>query len=149
MTIVGIVFTIVLLIVLFKVLKNIVSFALSAAGILILTYLVIAGLRYADKQDLRNNLQISNNLILVEDSGNIISGFATKGGEVNTDNINVHDEDLYKEYYKVIIIPKEMENLSTKRLLNVDTLIQKEKDDKIKVYRESIAFRHGLEVLKI
>ncbi len=170
MTIVWIVLAVFLIILIFKILKKLVSVALSAAGIIIVVWLVIIGLQYADKGSLRENLLTSNNLVLLND-GNQLTGFATKSDGIE-EEIDLSDKALYDKYFKVIIVDKEafpekiglvydvseeherqllFQNFVENNLLNedaTDNLLEYEKLGLIEVYRNTIAFKQGfMEVL--
>ena len=84
MTIVWIVLAVVLLLALFKVLKNVISFAISTVGIVVVVWLMILGLKYVDESNLRDNLLASNNLFLLQDSeNNLLTGFASNGDNLH------------------------------------------------------------------
>ncbi len=171
MTLVWVLLVFGLIILLFKVLKKIVSVAFSIAGIIVVVYLVIIGLQYVDRNDLRDNLLSSNNLFILEDSGNELTGFASDGSVVSLPDPKViedDDSDLYKKFYKVILVKKDalpekirlvydsaddndkaaiFRSYVNNDLLQddpVDNLIEQEKDGTVEVHKESIAFKHSL-----
>ncbi|MFH1063776.1 MAG: hypothetical protein V1729_01710 [Candidatus Woesearchaeota archaeon] len=173
-TVVWIVVIIALVVLSLKVLKKMISLTLSVAGIVLVVWLVVAGLRYMDESNVRNNLMDSNNLFLLQEGDSLITGFATQEDTAGQDLEVVQDElddptsDLYDSYYKVIIVNKESLPEKTSLLVEVSdkddqlnlfksyvkngllegdytsNLVDEEKEGNIEVRKETLAFRHGL-----
>lgn len=173
-TVVGIIVILAVAVLLMKFLGKMVSFALSVVGIVLVVWLVVAGLRYLDEQNVRDNLLDSNSLFVLDDGGSMLTGFATQddgeeadisGIEADLDNPNSR---IYDDYYKVFIVKKEALPEKTALLVDVaddadrlnlfrnyvendlldgdfvDTLVKKEEDGAIEVHKETLAFRHGV-----
>jgi 4-amino-4-deoxy-L-arabinose transferase-like glycosyltransferase len=173
--VVWVVALIVLALLLMKFLGKVFSLAFSVLGILIVVWLVVAGLRWMDEQNLRDNIIESNNLFLLADGDNMITGFSTLDGEEqeipdSTELTNPNSE-LYDEYYKVIVVDKESLPEKTSLMLEAaepedklalfqtyvetgllesdgetaaETLISEEQEGNIAVYKETLAFKHGI-----
>ncbi|MBU2561346.1 MAG: hypothetical protein KKD17_03535 [Nanoarchaeota archaeon] len=150
------------------------SFALSVIGIIAVVWLVVIGLRWIDENNIRDNLLESNSLFLLEDGGNIMTGFATQEGMPDPDIAEVSkeladpDSGIYDDYYKVFIVKKDALPEKTSILVEisdaedkkelfrhyvennllegdfVSTLVNKEKQGDIEVREETLAFRHGV-----
>jgi|GEM_PF-6504322 len=175
-TVVWILAIIIAAVLLLKFLGKMLSFILSAVGIVTVVWLVIIGLRYLDESDMRNNLLESNSLFVLDDGGSPITGFATKEGfvpDINEAYEEMPDSssDIYQTYYKVFVVKKEalpekialmMEVSDDEDKLNmfrhyVDNnllqgnfttrLIEAEQEGKLDVYKETLAFKHGLKDL--
>jgi len=171
-TIVGILVMIIIAVFLLKLLGKAVSFAISAVSIIVIVWLVVAGLRYMDERDVREKFLDSNNLFVLRDGGSLLTGFATAEdnppelasiGEVEDPN-----SGLFDKYYKVIVVNKEAlpektalvleaaEDADKQRLFEsyvennllegdvAENLVNAEKEGNIGVYKETLAFRHGL-----
>ena len=173
-TVVGIIVIIAVAVLLMKFLGKVVSFVFSVLGIVLVVWLVVVGLRYLDEQNVRDNLLGSNNLFVLEDGGNLLTGFATQEGEADQDITELDEElenpnsKIYDDYYKVFIVKKEALPEKTSLMVGVaddddklslfrnyvdndllegdfvDTLVEEEKEGNIAVHRETLAFRHGI-----
>jgi hypothetical protein len=173
-TVVWIVVLIVAAVLLMKLLGKVVSLALSVLGIVAVVWLVVIGLRYMDENNVRDNLLDSNNLFVLQDEGNFITGFATQEGMPDPE-IDALDEDLtnpnselYDEYYKVIVVEKDALPEKTALMVDasgkedklelfryyvensllegdvVENLVEEEKEGSLQVYKETLAFKHGV-----
>ena len=172
-TVVGIIIIIVVAVLLMKFLGKIVSLFLSVIGIILVVWLVVAGLRYMDELNIRDNFLESNNLFVLDDGNNLLTGFPTQeGAEPDLSEIEQEVQDpnseLYDEYYKVIVVKKEALPEKTALLVDVadeqdklnlfkhyveknilegdvaDQLIEEEEQGNVEVYKETLAFRHGI-----
>ncbi|MFC1741456.1 hypothetical protein ACFL3V_02890 [Nanoarchaeota archaeon] len=173
-TVVAVVVVIVLGIFLMKMLGKVMSFAFSVAGIVVVVWLVIAGLRYLDEQSVRDKILDSNNLFLLEEDGNLLTGFVTQEGMPDPDieaaagEFDNPNSGLYDDYYKVIVVKKEalpektslmvdvasdpdkadlFRNYVDENLLEgdaVENLVEEEQQGNIEVHKESMAFRKGI-----
>ncbi|MBI5880662.1 hypothetical protein HZB90_00870 [archaeon] len=172
-TIVGILVVIIIAVFLLKLLGKAVSFAISVASIIVIVWLVVAGLRYMDERDVRDKFLDSNNLFVLQDGGSLLTGFAT--AEDNPPELASIEEEvedpnsgLFDKYYKVIVVNKEalpektalvleaaedadkqklFESYVENNLLEGDVaenLVNAEKEGSIGVYKKTLAFRHGL-----
>ena len=173
LTVIGIVVIIVVAVLLMKVLGKVVSFVFSVMGIVLVVWLVVVGMRYLDERNISDNFLDSNNLFLLQDGSNVITGFATHDtGQVDfaqvDDEMNNPNSKLYDKYYKVILVNKDSLPENTALLVEVsdgadrltlfknyvennfleddptDILIEKEENGKIEIYKETLAFRHGI-----
>ena len=168
-TIIGVVVVVVIGVLLLKLIGKMLSFAISILGIMLIVWGIVIGLRYFDTQDLRQNLADSDNLFVLQDSGNIVTGFATDGTtpQINQEDLK-SDSDLFNKYYKVIVVDKDRLPEKTSLLVDasegtdklelfksyvnnnilsgdpVANLIALDKEGDIKVYEETLAFRHGV-----
>ncbi|NQU79689.1 hypothetical protein HQ545_08030 [Candidatus Woesearchaeota archaeon] len=168
-TVVLVIVIAIMAVVIMKILKKAASFAFSIAGIIAVVWLVIAGMRYLDENNLRKNLLESNSLYLLEDQGDIMAGFATIQGNVPTSIEEIDDPvlNIHDSFYKVFLVRRDsmeertalvlgaaddkdrlelFKNYIDNNLLQNDfvtKLVQKEKQGQIKVYKETIAFKHG------
>lgn len=172
-TVLGIVLIVVIAVLVIKFLGKLVSFLLSVVGIIIVVWLVVSGLRYLDEQNVRDNLLESNSLFVLQDSGNMVTGFATQqegkadltGLEQELDNPN---SNVYDDHYKVIVVNADALPEKTAMLVDVaddedrlklfrsyvdnsllegdfvESLVEKEERGDIAVYKETLAFRHGI-----
>ncbi|MBW2966941.1 hypothetical protein KY362_00485 [Candidatus Woesearchaeota archaeon] len=156
-----------------KFLGKLASMLFTVVGIFLVVWLVVIGLRYMDEENVRENFMLSNNLFVLEENGNPLTGFVTKDGlpgpELDTvlEEVENPNSELYDEYYKVVFVDKEalpekiqlvmdaadpedrlsmfQEYVETE-IIEGDTaenLIEKEKAGDIEVYHETLAFRHG------
>ncbi|HII71823.1 TPA: hypothetical protein HA265_03655 [Candidatus Woesearchaeota archaeon] len=139
MTLVWIALAVVILVLFFRFVKRLFNVALSAVGIIFVVWLVVLGLRYADKTNLRNNLIASNNLFLLEDSNDLVTGFATDG--TATEQVDISSlpdpsdssSEIYDKYYKVIVVQKDA--LPEKIGLVYDSA---DADDRLSLFRSYI-----------
>lgn len=158
---------------LMKLVGKVFSLVFSVLGIVAVVWLVVAGLRWMDEENVRDNLLDSNNLFLLSDGSQMITGFATqdnitpdiKGIETEVTNPN---SEIYDDFYKVIIVNKDalpqktalmvdavgqddqqalFKNYVEDTLLKEDAaerLIEEEEAGNLAVYKETLAFRHGI-----
>lgn len=172
-TVIGIIVIIAVAVLLMKFLGKMVSFAFSVIGIVLVVWLVVAGLRYLDEQNVRDNLLDSNSLFVLEDEGNTLTGFATQDGEPAEvtgieEELENPNSRLYDRYYKIFVVKREalpektalmvevadeqdrlrlFRNYVEKDLLEgdfVDSIVQAEQEGKLEVHKETLAFRHGV-----
>lgn len=172
-TVLGIVVILVIAVLLVKFLSKVVSFVFSAIGIVLVVWLVVIGMRYLDEQNIRDNFIDSNNLFLLQDGHNVITGFATHdNGQVDfaqvDEEMNNPNSPLYDKYYKVIFVNKESLPDKTSLMVGVsdeadrlslfknyvahnflegdptDLLIEEESQGSIEIHKETLAFRHGI-----
>ena len=172
-TVVGIVLIVVIAVLVIKLLGRLVSFFLSAVGIIIVVWLVVAGLRYLDEQNVRENLLESNSLFVLRDGGNMVTGFATQEeGQADVsglgDELDNPNSRIYDDYYKVIVVDADTLPEETAMLLGVaddedklklfksyvdndllegdfvESLVEKEEMGGVEVHKETLAFRHGI-----
>ena len=172
-TVIGVVVIIVVAVLLMKFLGKVVSFVFSIMGVVLVVWLVVVGMRYLDEQNIRDNFLDSNNLFLLQDGSNVITGFATHDtGQVDfaqvDDEMNNPNSPLYDQYYKVILVNKESLPENTALMVGVvegadrlnlfrnyvennllegdptDLLIEEEEEGNIEIYKETLAFRHGM-----
>jgi hypothetical protein len=171
-TIFLIVIAIVIGVVLLKLLGKAVSLALSVLGIVIVVWLVVAGLRFLDINNIRDNFMDSNNLFLLEDGGDLVTGFATGYVEealpdTKEELVNPNSK-LYDDCYKVVVVKKDALPQKTALLIDAsddadrdrlfrayvdnelmdgdlaENLVDAESEGDIEVYKETLAFRHGI-----
>ncbi|MBW2997770.1 hypothetical protein KY349_05510 [Candidatus Woesearchaeota archaeon] len=172
-TVVGIIVIIVVAVLIMKFLGKLVSFLLSVVGIILVVWLVIVGLRYLDEQNVRDNLMNSNSMFVLQDGDSMVTGFATQdvgeadvsGLENELDNPN---SNIYDDYYKVIVVNADALPEKTAMLFDVaddedklklfksyvdnnllegdfvESLVEKEEQGDVEVYKETLAFRHGI-----
>ena len=151
-----------------KIFKKVLSLAFTAAAITVVVFLVIAGLKYMDENNIRNNFLNSNNIFVLEDNNNLITGFTTHPRTVldEKDLEKIKQDSSTQNHYKTIIIKKHNSKELSEKLSNanskedqlnifeeyveenflseefVDNLIAKEKSGEIEVKKESIAFKY-------
>lgn len=173
-TVVWIVVIIALVVLFLKVLKKMVSLAFSIAGIIVVVWLVVVGLRYLDENNVRDNLLESNNMFLLQDGEALITGFATQDDLSSSNIADIQDDledpssELYDSYYKIIIVDKDSLPQKTSLLVDVageddrrklfmsyvendllegdytGNLVDAEMSGDIEVRKETLAFRHGI-----
>ncbi len=139
-TVVGILIIIVAIVLLMKVMGKIVSLMLSVIGIVLVVWLVVAGLRWMDETNLRDNFKESNNLFVLEDEGSMITGFATKEGmpdpdvkELDEKELTNPNSDLYDQYYKVVVVTKDA--LPEKKAMLIDVA---DEEDRLSLFRHYV-----------
>jgi hypothetical protein len=172
-TILVILIVVVLAVFLFKFLGKAVSFALSLVGIVIVVWLIVIGLRFMDTKNLQDNFLDSNNLFVLADEDNFITGFATNEPNEMTNLADIYDDlsnpnsDLFDKYYKVVIVEKDSMPHITTRIIDsskdverveafrgyvednfldediAEILVEEEQLGNIEVHKETLAFRHG------
>ena len=156
-------------VVLIKVLGKVLSFVFSILGVVAVVWLITIGLRYMDERDIRGKFLDSNNLYVLEDGANIVTGYATEGEmpSVTAEEL-AQNSVLLDEYYKVVVVktsalseksqamvsalePSDrlllLQNYVNSTLLDgdvVDNLVSAEKVGDIEVFKKTIAFRQGL-----
>lgn len=163
---------------LMKVVGKVFSLVFSVLGVVAVVWLVVAGLRWMDEENVRDNLLDSNNLFLLSDGGQMITGFATQDNITpDTEGISVElsnpNSEVYDDFYKVIVINKESLPQKTALMVDVlddadrqalfksyvennileedaaDRIIEEEEAGNLEVYKETLAFRHGIkEILR-
>lgn len=173
-TIFAIIVGIVVAVLLIKLLGKALSFAFSVAGIVLVVWLVVAGMRLVDTNNVQNNFLEENNLFILTDDGDMLTGFATQGGEVPVEediltNLDNPNSELYEDFYKVITVDKSKLPQKTALLVEVsadyekrelfkeyiestllsdnnvaENLVEAEKEGDIEVHKETLAFRHGV-----
>ncbi|HII72022.1 TPA: hypothetical protein HA265_04675 [Candidatus Woesearchaeota archaeon] len=173
-TVIGIIVIMLAVVLLMKIFGKVVSLILSIVGVIAVVWLVVVGMRYLDESNMRDNLLDSNNLFLLEDDGNLLTGFATQEGAPEPDisdfegELDNPDSDVYDDYYKVIVVKKDA--LPDKIALVVDAadeedrqelfkyyvenqllegdfvsrLVEEEEEGNIDVHKETLAFKHGI-----
>lgn len=158
---------------LLKLLGKALSLAFSVMGIVLVVWLAIMGLKYLDANNIRDNLLDSNNLFLLEDDDALITGFATleeiKEDAVElTEKLNDPDSEIHDKYFRIISVKKSslpeeisylIDNTNDENKLiafrkyvetNILTqdaferLVEEEKNNNIRVFQETLAFRHGI-----
>ena len=153
-----------------KLLGKALSFLISILGIVAVVWVLVFGLRYVDERDLRSKFLDSTNLYVLADGENIITGYATEGTMPAISTVEEIKEDpaLLDEYYKVVVVDIEslpektatiiqaadesdkiqiLKNFINKTILTgdaVDNIINEEQNGTIAVYKNTIAFKHGL-----
>jgi energy-coupling factor transporter transmembrane protein EcfT len=171
-TLVGILVVVIIAVFLLKLLGKAVSFVISVASIIVIVWLVVAGLRYMDERDVREKFIDSNNLFVLQDGGSILTGFATAEGDVpelaGVEEAEDPNSELFDRYYKVIVVNKDALPEKTALVLDAadeadkqklfqsyvennllegdvaENLVNAEKEGDIGVYEETLAFRHGI-----
>jgi hypothetical protein len=171
-TVVGILVVIVVAALLLKLLGKAVSFAISVISVVAVVWLVVIGLRYLDERDIRDKFLDSDNLFVLQEDGNVITGFATGSNETppaeSVEQLSKDESGLLDKYYKVVAVSKDA--LPEKTALMIDAaeqgdklklfqsyvensllegdvagnLVAEEKEGNISVYKETLAFRHGI-----
>jgi energy-coupling factor transporter transmembrane protein EcfT len=139
--VIGIIVIIVAIVLLMKVMGKVVSLIFSIVGIIAVVVLVVVGMRYLDESNVRDNLLDSNSLFLLEDDGNLLTGFATQEGMPDPDMADIEEEigsldnpnsEIYDDYYKVIVVKKEA--LPEKTALLVDVSDEEDRHNLFKSY---------------
>jgi predicted phosphoribosyltransferase len=156
-------------VVLIKLLGKVLSFVFSILGVIAVVWLITIGLKYIDEKDIRDKFLDSNNLYVLEDGSNIVTGFASMGPAPNVTAEDIsQNSDLLSEYYKIIVVKKSAlpeksqvmidaldpadQVLLLKHYVNatlldgdvVDNLVTAEKEGNIEVFKKTIAFRQGI-----
>jgi hypothetical protein len=153
-----------------KLLGKALSFLLSILGIVAVVWVLVFGLRYMDERDLRSKFLESTNLYVLADGENIITGYATDGTvpAINKVDEIKGDPAFLDEYYKVVVVNAEslpertaaiiaaadesdkillLKSYMNKTILSgdaVDNLISAEQEGTVEVYKNTLAFKHGL-----
>ena len=173
-TVVGLIILLAAVVLVLKVMGKVVSLVFSIVGIIALVGLVVAGLRYMDERDIRQNFLNSNNLFVLDDDGSPITGFATKEGmpDPQLDSVSLEldnpNSQLYDDYYRVVLVKKDalpdklaavvdaaegddklsiFKSYVQDNLLEGDVaekLVEEEQEGNIEVHKETLAFRHGV-----
>lgn len=158
---------ILLIVLVLKVVGKAVKFAFTVTAILVIAWCAVIGLRHLDVQNLEEHFKGSNNLFLLQDGGDVVTGFATKTADTigTAASTEIPDED----YYKIIKIDKSVLPEKTALLIDavedadkealfkeyvdanfmdpadgVSRLIDAEKSGEISVEKDTLAFRHGV-----
>ncbi|MBW2971835.1 hypothetical protein KY359_02250 [Candidatus Woesearchaeota archaeon] len=127
-TVVGIIVIVVVAVLLMKFMGKVLSFIFSIIGIIAIVWLVVIGLRWMDENSIRDNFMDSNNLFLLAEDGNLMTGFATQespqgGQEPELSDVSAElgnpNSYIYDEYYKVIVVDKEALPEKTALLIDV------------------------------